>query len=63
MSVNSSLQQMSGGLASVIAGMIVYEGTDGRIMNFDVLGYILIGTALITTMQMYFIHKLVPDKK
>jgi predicted MFS family arabinose efflux permease len=63
MSINSSLQQVSGGVASVVAGMIVYEAADGKIMNFDVLGYILIGTALITTVQMYFIHKLVPDKK
>jgi hypothetical protein len=63
MSINASLQQMSGGLASVIAGMIVYQASDGKIENFDVLGYILVGTALITTVQMYFIHKLVPDKK
>jgi predicted MFS family arabinose efflux permease len=54
MSVNASLQQMSGGLASVIAGMIVYQAADGKIVNFDVLGYILVGTALITTVQMYF---------
>jgi predicted MFS family arabinose efflux permease len=57
MSVSSSLQQISGGLASVVAGYVVTEGTDGHIEHFPILGYILVATTLITTFQMYYIHK------
>jgi len=57
MSVSSSLQQISGGLASVIAGYIVTEGPGGYIEHFPVLGYILVATTLITSYQMYQIHR------
>jgi predicted MFS family arabinose efflux permease len=57
MSVSSSLQQISGGLASVVAGYVVSEGIGGRIEHFPVLGYILVATTLITAFQMYYIHK------
>jgi predicted MFS family arabinose efflux permease len=62
MSVNSSLQQMAGGLASVIAGFIVSELPDGRIAHFNVLGYILMGTVLTAIFLMYFVHKHVVEK-
>jgi predicted MFS family arabinose efflux permease len=57
MSINSSLQQISGGVASVVAGLIVSEAPDGRILHFNVLGYILVGTAVVTTLQMYGINR------
>jgi predicted MFS family arabinose efflux permease len=57
MSVSSSLQQFSGGIASVIAGLVVTEGIGGHLEHFNVLGYILVGTTLITTFQIYYIHK------
>jgi predicted MFS family arabinose efflux permease len=54
MSINSSLQQISGGIASVIAGMIVKQATpDSPLENFNVLGYVLVGTAIITSLQMW----------
>ncbi len=57
MSINSSLQQISGGVASVVAGLVVSEGSDGHLLHFEVLGYILVGTAIITTLQMYGISR------
>ena len=42
MSVNSSLQQIAGEVASVIAGLIVSQGPDGNLEHFTVLGYILV---------------------
>jgi predicted MFS family arabinose efflux permease len=57
MSVSSSLQQVSGGLASLLAGLIVYEGEGGRIENFDVLGYVVVLAAMITLVMMYFIDR------
>jgi predicted MFS family arabinose efflux permease len=57
MAVSSSLQQVSGGLASVVAGLVVAESSSGAIEHFDNLGYILVGTAMITTVMMYFINR------
>lgn len=61
MSVSSSLQYISGGIASVFAGMIVARGDDGSILHFETLGYILVGTTLFTVWVMYFVNKMVPQ--
>lgn len=45
--ISASIQQLSGGLASVIAGHIVEIGADGKLHNFDVVGYVVVGTSLI----------------
>jgi Na+/melibiose symporter-like transporter len=46
--ISASIQQLSGGLASVIAGHIVSIGADGKLQNFDVVGYVVAGTSLVT---------------
>lgn len=44
MSVNSSLQQMAGGIAAILAGFIVSKPSEtGPIEHFDILGYIMVG--------------------
>ncbi|MGC4029993.1 MAG: MFS transporter [Steroidobacteraceae bacterium] len=48
MSISSSLQQMSGGIAAVIAGAIVVQAPDGKLLHFPTLGYALICTTLLT---------------
>lgn len=61
MAVGSSLQQLAGGVASLIAGLIVMEGTDGKLEHFDTLGYIIVVTALVSAYTMYLIHRSVPE--
>ena len=61
MAVNSSLQQISGGIASVLAGLIVAQGSTGRLEHFERLGFILITTVLVTVGMMYLIHRRVPE--
>ncbi|HSB93785.1 MAG TPA: MFS transporter, partial [Flavitalea sp.] len=39
MSINSSLQQVAGGIASVIAGLIIYQQPNGSLQHFNTLGY------------------------
>ena len=63
MSVSSSLQQFAGGFASIVAGLIVVQRTDGFIEHFPVLGYILVATSLISLVMMYFINRMVMVKK
>jgi hypothetical protein len=40
MSINGSLQQVSGGIASLAAGLIVVQAADGSIARYDVLGFV-----------------------
>lgn len=61
MAVNSSLQQISGGVASVLAGLIVAQGSTGKLEHFEHLGFILITTVLLTVGMMYLIHRRVPE--
>jgi len=62
MSVSSSLQQISGGIASVIAGLIVIAKTDGSLEHFNVLGYVMLGTITTSVIMMYFIHRSIVEK-
>lgn len=61
MAVSSSLQQVAGGIASVVAGLIVMEKADGALENFDLVGYVIVATVLTTIIMMYYIHKSVPE--
>lgn len=62
MSVSSSIQQISGGIASMLAGLIVAEGASGRIEHFPTLGYVVNGAALITLCMVFLIHRHVPER-
>ena len=62
MSVNSSIQQISGGVASAIAGLIVVQTESGALLHYDTLGYVVVGAMLITMVMMYFINEQVTRK-
>lgn len=57
MAVNSSLQQIAGGLGSVIAGLIVSVSATGAIENFNIVGLIVAGTVILTIFMMYILRK------
>jgi predicted MFS family arabinose efflux permease len=57
MSISSSIQQISGGLAAVLGGLIVTQSGSGELQHYDVLGYVLVGSTLITLVMMYFISR------
>jgi predicted MFS family arabinose efflux permease len=57
--VSASLQQLSGGLGSVLAAAIIAENADGTLRHFDRLGYIVVATSLLSLVAMYFIQKAV----
>ena len=45
--ISASVQQLSGGVASVVAGHIVTLGADGRLVHFERIGYVVVGTSLV----------------
>jgi hypothetical protein len=59
--VSASLQQVSGGVASIIAGSVVAQSQAGDLQGFDRLGYIVVATTLLSVGLMYFIQKAVAE--
>jgi predicted MFS family arabinose efflux permease len=59
MGVNASISQISGGIASGIAGMIVHQSADGHLENYPLLGYVVAGTMVVAIGLMYNIHRMV----
>ena len=45
--ISASIQQLSGGVASVVAGHIVSQAPDGKLLHFDVVGYVVVATSLV----------------
>lgn len=52
MSISSSIQQFSGGIASTIAGMIVIQQNSGPLQRYDVLGYVVSCTMILVALLM-----------
>ncbi len=62
MGINSSIQQIAGGLASLLAGFIVSETSTGFIENYPLLGDVVVVAVIVTALLMYRIHKYVSAK-
>jgi predicted MFS family arabinose efflux permease len=64
MSINASLQQMAGGLASIAAGFIVtQESKTSPIKNYDVLGYVVAVSILICIILIYRVSAMAKAKQ
>jgi len=60
MAVNSSLQQLAGGIASIIAGFIVVQETPTSVLqNIDIIGFVVAGITLISIYVVYRVYNLV----
>jgi predicted MFS family arabinose efflux permease len=55
--VSASLQQLSGGLGSVLAAAIIAENPDGTLRHFGRLGYIVVATSILSLIAMYFVQR------
>lgn len=60
--VSASLQQLSGGLGSVLAGAIIAQAPDGALIHFDRIGYVVVTTTIVTLVMMYFVQKAVAER-
>jgi predicted MFS family arabinose efflux permease len=64
MSINSSLQQIAGGVAAAIAGMIVTQDHKGSpLMNYNVVGYVIIVISLLSIFLMWRVNQLTIKKE
>ncbi|MBZ4042616.1 MFS transporter [Flavobacterium hibisci] len=63
MSINSSLQQIAGGIAAAFAGTIVVQKDKfSPLEHYDTLGYIIIAISFVTLFLLYRVSKLVKRK-
>ena len=62
MGINSSIQQISGGVAAAVAGMIVVQTSSGKLEHYDILGYVVVVAMIITIGMVYLLNELVKKK-
>jgi predicted MFS family arabinose efflux permease len=64
MSINSSLQQIAGGFAAAVGGMIVVQkSTTSPLEHYDTLGYVVVIITLISIYLVWRVHKIIEKKK
>jgi predicted MFS family arabinose efflux permease len=64
MSINSSLQQMAGGIAALVGGSIVLQKTEtSPLERFDILGYVVVCVILINILLTYRVFKFVKKNR
>ncbi|GAA4463544.1 MFS transporter [Nemorincola caseinilytica] len=63
MSINSSLQQIAGGLAAAVAGMIVVQkDKTSPLQHYDTVGYIIGGLTIVSIYMLYRVNVLAKSK-
>ncbi len=64
MSINSSLQQIAGGIAAGIGGMIVVQKTKtSPLQHYDTLGYVIVVIIIINIIMIWRVSDLIKKKK
>ena len=64
MSINSSIQQIAGGIAAAIGGLIVYqEHKNSPLMNYDIVGYVVVAVSCLSIVLMYRVNQLIQTKR
>ena len=62
MSINSSIQQFSGGIAAIIGGTIVITAKDNKLVHYDTLGYIMVVAFVVSGIMMFYVNNIVRQK-
>ncbi len=64
MSINSSLQQIAGGLAAAVGGMIVVQKTKtSPLQHYDTLGYVIVVIIILNIIQLYRVSNMIKARK
>ena len=64
MSINSSLQQIAGGIAAGIGGMIVVQKTKtSPLLHYDTLGYVIVVIIIINIFMVYRVSNIIKARQ
>ncbi|WP_426212462.1 MFS transporter [Massilia sp. TWP1-3-3] len=61
--ISAAIQQLSGGLAAVVAGHLVSTGLDGKLLGFEKVGYVVVCTTFIAAMLARQVDKEIKQRK
>jgi len=63
MSINGSLQQIAGGIAAAVGGMIVIQKTKtSPLEHYDTLGYVVVSITLLSIFMIYRVSEMIKKK-
>lgn len=63
MSVNSSLQQIAGGIAATVSGMIVVQQhASAPLKNYNIVGYVVVFISIVCIFFLHRVNKLIESK-
>jgi len=60
MSVNSAVQQAAGALANIVAGLIIVQGANGRLLNYAKVGWLSFVAFGCTIALAFWLRKAAP---
>ena len=64
MSISASLQQIAGGIAAAVAGMIIVQkDKHSPLEHYDWLGYVMVGITCTTIVLMYRVNGMIKRKQ
>ncbi|RFM27241.1 MFS transporter [Deminuibacter soli] len=63
MSINSSIQQMGGGIATIIGGSIITELPNGALQHFNIVGICTMVALVTCAVCMYFVNRFINARK
>lgn len=64
MSINASLQQIAGGIAAAVGGMIVVqEGKTSPLQHYDTLGYVIVGIIIVNIIMVYRVSQVIKQRQ
>jgi len=64
MSINSSLQQIAGGIAAAIGGMIVVQKTKtAPLQHYDTLGYVIVVIIIVNIIMVYRVSQVIKNRQ
>jgi predicted MFS family arabinose efflux permease len=62
MSINASVQQISGGVAASLAGLVISQGADNKLHHYNTLGVIVMASMVLVMIMMYYVNRQVNGK-
>ncbi len=64
MSINSSLQQIAGGIAAAVGGMIVVQKTKtSPLLHYDTLGFVIVVIIIVNIWMVYRVSKIIKARQ
>lgn len=64
MSINASLQQIAGGVAAALSGMIVIQKSKGSpLIHYNTVGYLIVVISIVSIFLMWRVHNLVKKQQ